>query len=73
MRLSSSLLNCLLLVIAVKTVCAEEVLSVTYPPSGKPGELALEATFHVWLPPQAKHIRAVIVHQHGCGDGAERF
>jgi len=55
------------------TNCAADFLTLTYPPSKTPSELSLEATFHLWLPPAAKYIRAVIVHQHGCGSGAERF
>lgn len=50
---------------------AEDTLTVEYPASDRPGELAVPSTFHVWLPPGAERIRAVIVHQHGCGDGAE--
>jgi lysophospholipase L1-like esterase len=52
---------------------ADEVLTVSYPASTQPGELAMEARFHLWIPPQTRHIRAVIVHQHGCGEGAESF
>ena len=50
---------------------AEDTFTVEYPASDRPGELAVPSTFHVWLPPGTGRIRAVIVHQHGCGDGAE--
>jgi pimeloyl-ACP methyl ester carboxylesterase len=50
---------------------AAEMFTVHYPPSQQPGELAVEATYHLWIPPAAKRVRAVIVHQHGCGEGAE--
>ncbi len=50
---------------------AADTFTVEYPASDRPGELAVPATFHVWLPPGTGRIRAVIVHQHGCGDGAE--
>ncbi|MDX1964031.1 MAG: hypothetical protein SFX18_12825 [Pirellulales bacterium] len=51
---------------------ADDVLTRTYPGSDKPGELTCEANYYLWLPPNAKTIRGIIVHQHGCGDGAER-
>ena len=51
---------------------ADDVVALTYPGSQKAGELAVEANYFLWLPPGAKTIRGVIVHQHGCGDGAER-
>jgi hypothetical protein len=43
---------------------------VAYPPSAKPGELQLGVTYTVWVPDGVKRLRAVIVHQHGCGSGA---
>ncbi|MGJ8692943.1 MAG: hypothetical protein ACSHW0_10725 [Thalassotalea sp.] len=43
---------------------------VRYPASDKPDELVFAVNYTVWLPPQAEKIRAVIVHQHGCGIGA---
>lgn len=46
--------------------------AVHYPPSKKPGELAVEANYYLWVPDGAAILRGVIVHQHGCGDGAER-
>ena len=60
------------LVFATMAALASDTSSVHYPPSARPGELSLEATFHLWVPPKAKHLRALIVHQHGCGEGAER-
>lgn len=48
-----------------------EIFSVTYPPSKQPGELEVEAAYYLWIPPGLKQVRAVIVHQHGCGEGAE--
>ena len=43
---------------------------VAYPPSEKPGELALGVTYTIWIPDDVKTVRGVIVHQHGCGSGA---
>lgn len=43
---------------------------VAYPPSEKPGELALGVTYTIWIPDGVKTVRGVIVHQHGCGSGA---
>ena len=41
--------------------------SVKYQASEKPGELAMAVTYSLWIPPDAKALRGVIVHQHGCG------
>ncbi|MGV3772006.1 MAG: hypothetical protein ACO1QB_03830 [Verrucomicrobiales bacterium] len=70
MKLFCSFL-CLLALLSVNATSEESYYSVSYPASDKEGELSMEATFHIWLPPGVKKIRAVIVHQHGCGDGAE--
>ena len=44
--------------------------AVRYEASEKPGELQMDVTFTVWVPPGVKRLRGVIVHQHGCGNGA---
>lgn len=54
------------------TFAAGKHYAVNYPPSKKPGELAVEANYYLWVPDGVKTLRGVIVHQHGCGDGAER-
>jgi alpha-beta hydrolase superfamily lysophospholipase len=72
MLLSNGLRLGLMLTLAINCA-AEEVRTLNYAASSKPGQLAIEATFHLWLPPGVKRIRAVIVHQHGCGEGTERF
>ncbi len=51
---------------------ASDTFTVQYPASAAAHELTVEATFHLWLPPKVKRVRAVIVHQHGCGEGAEK-
>ncbi len=43
---------------------------VHYEPSTQPGELVYGVNYTVWLPPGVKTLRGVIVHQHGCGEGA---
>lgn len=63
----------LALVIAAGLSRADELHSITYPASDQGGELSMVAKFNLWIPPQTKRIRAVIVHQHGCGEGAESF
>ncbi len=66
----------LALALAAPTIRAtNDVFTVRYPASPHPGELSVEAAFHLWLPPgvrEGKPVRAVIVHQHGCGEGAEK-
>jgi acetyl esterase/lipase len=48
-----------------------DILRAHFEPSTKPGELAIEANYFLWIPPQSRSLRGVIVHQHGCGEGAE--
>ncbi len=38
--------------------------------SSKPGELVYAANYTVWIPPNVKALRGLIVHQHGCGEGS---
>ncbi len=44
--------------------------SVEYEPSTVKGELIFGVTYTVWIPEGVEKLRGVIVHQHGCGDGA---
>lgn len=46
-----------------------KIFTVHYPPSSV-GALKLEVTFTLWIPDDVKQVRAVIVHQHGCGPAA---
>lgn len=42
------------------------------PSAAKPGELSIEANYWLWLPDLGERpVRGIVVHQHGCGDGAE--
>jgi hypothetical protein len=43
-----------------------------YEPSTEQGELAVEANYFLWIPEGVTKLRGIIVHQHGCGDGAEK-
>jgi uncharacterized protein (TIGR03067 family) len=54
----------------IATPTAGRYLEVVYPPSDKKGELQFGVTYTLWIPPDVKTIRGVIVHQHGCGAGA---
>ena len=51
-----------------------KVLALPVPTDPKPGELAIAVTYTLWIPPSldARPLRGVIVHQHGCGEGAEK-
>lgn len=49
---------------------AKGVRLVHFEASDKPGELSIDSTFYLWTPPDATIIRGLIVHQHGCGEGA---
>ena len=41
-------------------------------PRRKRAQLAVEANFFLWIPEGVTKLRGIIVHQHGCGDGAEK-
>ena len=43
---------------------------VRYEASTKPGELVYPVNYTIWIPPSAKQLLGVIVHQHGCGEGS---
>ncbi len=43
---------------------------VRYEAGTEKGELAFAANFTVWIPPDVKTLRGVVVHQHGCGEGS---
>ena len=43
---------------------------VRYEPSTQPGELVFGVSYTVWIPAGVTTLRGVIVHQHGCGEGA---
>ncbi|WP_437193500.1 hypothetical protein [Planctomicrobium sp. SH527] len=45
---------------------------VRYEPSTQPGELIFGVNYTIWIPPEIKVLRGVIVHQHGCGEGSCR-
>ncbi|MEI6714140.1 MAG: hypothetical protein WCO60_10335 [Verrucomicrobiota bacterium] len=45
---------------------------VDYPPSATPGELTLGVSYRLWVADTTTQIRGIIVHQHGCGEGACR-
>lgn len=45
---------------------------VRYPASKTDGELQFPVNYTIWIPPEVKQLRGVIVHQHGCGVGSCR-
>lgn len=59
---------------------AAEASSIVCPPyymvhhegSTNKGELRISANYTLWLPPDVKTLRGIIVHQHGCGPGDDR-
>lgn len=48
----------------------QEIHEYRWPGSDKPGELIYPVRHILWIPPGLKTVRAIIVHQHGCGEGA---
>lgn len=43
---------------------------VRYGASSKSGDLAYAVNYTIWIPPNVKTLRGVVVHQHGCGEGS---
>jgi hypothetical protein len=43
---------------------------VRYEPSTQSGELMFGVSYTIWIPPGVKTLRGIVVHQHGCGEGA---
>lgn len=43
---------------------------VRYEASTEPGKLTFAVNYTIWIPPDVKLLRGVIVHQHGCGEGS---
>ena len=52
----------------------EGYIRVRQEASTQAGELSLEATYTLWIPEGLgeKKLRGMIVHQHGCGEGASK-
>lgn len=67
MRLPRIPALCLTLISIALSASAEGVIHLKLEPEGIP-----EANYHLWIPDSAETVRAVIVHQHGCGEEAER-
>src|SRR4030095_8821360 len=49
---------------------AQPYYRVRYEASTEPDELRFPVNYTIWIPPGAKSVRGVIVHQHGCGEGS---
>ncbi|MEL6107808.1 MAG: hypothetical protein AAFU85_17425 [Planctomycetota bacterium] len=43
---------------------------VRFEASKESGELRFPVKYTVWIPPNTKRLRGVVVHQHGCGEGS---
>jgi hypothetical protein len=43
---------------------------VRYEASTRSGDLCFPVNYTIWIPREAKTLRGVIVHQHGCGEGS---
>lgn len=67
-----TLLPLLVALVAGLPARADDVLTYRIEPSDQPGRLSIPADYRIWIPPETGHLRGVIIHQHGCGDGAEK-
>ncbi|MBL8177665.1 MAG: hypothetical protein JNK48_23510 [Bryobacterales bacterium] len=47
-------------------------LEMNFPPTRNPGRLPISSKYTLWVPDTPKPLRALIVHQHGCGAPAAR-
>ena len=66
--MKNRLLTLLALVSSVRVAdIAPPYYSVVYETTMQPNELAMGVTYTLWVPPGARTLRGVIVHQHGCG------
>ncbi len=54
----------------VRPAVAPPYWRVRYEAAQEPGGLIFPVTYTAWIPPGAKTLRGVIVHQHGCGEGS---
>jgi len=43
---------------------------VRYEAANESGGLAYGVNYTIWIPPEVKSLRGIIVHQHGCGEGS---
>jgi poly(3-hydroxybutyrate) depolymerase len=51
---------------------AGRMFEVSYPASTEPCELQMGVVYRLWIPDGVRELRAVIVHQHGCGVGSAK-
>src|SRR4051812_19076373 len=70
MRPLSFLLVLLSVFCSLFSRAAGTIHTIAYPASTQPGELIFKSVYRLWIPEGAKQLRAVIVHQHGCGVGS---
>ncbi|NLX12910.1 MAG: hypothetical protein GXY44_04545 [Phycisphaerales bacterium] len=49
-----------------------QVWSINYPKASDATGLQMPVLYRLWVPPDVKELRGVIVHQHGCGTGASQ-
>jgi poly(3-hydroxybutyrate) depolymerase len=59
-----------LLVVPGLSEAAGRIYEVSYPAATESGGLAMGVTYRLWLPTGVTWYRGIIVHQHGCGEGA---
>lgn len=68
------ILGCLaaLLCSPITALADGKIHEVHYAASDKAGELVYPVTYYLWVPESKEPLRGIIVHQHGCGTGAEQ-
>lgn len=68
--LRSARVLCFGFILCASTAVAGTVLKHTQEPSASDDGLQIGVTYTVWIPDDVAMLRGVIVHQHGCGEGA---
>ena len=69
LKFLSALIACCLLAPSCFAVEGQHY-SVNYEPTGREGGLQIRVKHTLWIPDSAKTVRGIIIHQHGCGEGA---
>jgi poly(3-hydroxybutyrate) depolymerase len=72
MRLSGLLSIVFGVSLASSGLAAGRTFEVSYPAATEPCGLQMGVTYRMWIPDGVKQLRAVIVHQHGCGVGSSK-
>jgi pimeloyl-ACP methyl ester carboxylesterase len=69
-RALMAVLTCAL--VAAPGIARAATFETVHEPTDAPGTLAFRATYRLWIPDGEAPLRGLVVHQHGCGEGAAK-